>query len=64
MLVDQEGNHLRQCNCPCVCVSVCVCVYARVHTHSLLCFDVFNSLQPWTVALQGPLSMGLSRQEN
>ena len=45
-------------------MSVCVCVYARVHTHSRLCFDVFNSLQPWTVALQGPLSMGFSRQEN
>ena len=46
MLVDQEGNHLRQCNCPCVCVSVCVCVCTCAHTFTLVlwCVQLFATL--------------------
>ena len=39
----------------CVCVCVCVCVSHLV---------VSNSVTPWTVAHQAPLSMEFSRQEN
>ena len=38
----------------CVCMCVCVCVI-----HSV----VSDSVTPWTVACQAPLSMGFSRQE-
>ena len=37
----------------CVCVCVCVCV----------CSVMSDSVIPWTVALQAPLSTGFSRQE-
>ena len=40
--------------CVCVCVSVCMCV-----SHSV----VSNSVTPWTVAPQVPLSKEFSRQE-
>ena len=38
----------------CVCVCVCVCVSCSV---------VSDSVTPWTVAHQAPLSMEFSRQE-
>ena len=40
--------------CACVCVYVCVCVSRSVMS---------NSVTPWTVTHQGPLSMEFSRQE-
>ena len=43
--------------CACVCVCVCVCV------RSLRYSFVSNSVTPWTVACQAPLSMGFPRQE-
>ena len=39
--------------CACVCVCVCVCVLSHVCLFVIL----------WTVACQGPLSLGFSRQE-
>ena len=39
----------------CVCVCVCVCVLVTKSCPTLC--------DPWTVALQAPLSMGFSRQE-
>ena len=41
--------------CPesCVCVCVCVCVCTRTFSHSV----ESDSVTPWTVALQAPLSM-------
>ena len=53
------------CVCVCVCVpgglrTVCACVRARAHTKLLqLCLFL---MAPWTVAHQGPPSMGFSRQ--
>ena len=50
----------------CVCVCVCVCVHAHVCScvHTLSCFNHDQLFAPlWTVALQSPLSIGLSRQE-
>ena len=44
----------------CVCVCVCTCV----HTFTLLLCCVQLLATPQTVAFQGPLSMGFSRQEN
>ena len=38
----------------CVCVCVCTCAQLSV---------VFDSVNPWTAAHQGPLYMGFSRQE-
>ena len=46
------------CVCVCVCVFVCVCVYVCV-IHSVMS----DSVTPWTVASQAPLSMGFFRQE-
>ena len=40
-----------------MCVCVCVCVFV---SHSIMS----NSATPWTIALQAPLLMGFSRQEN
>jgi len=37
----------------CVCMRVCVCVYSIMS----------NSVTPWTIAHQTPLSMAFSRQE-
>ena len=41
--------------CVCMCVCVCVCVLS----HS----GLSNSVTPWTVAPQAPLSMGFPRQD-
>ena len=41
------------------CSSVCVCVCVCVLSHSV----ISNSVTPWTVACQAPLSMGFPRQE-
>ena len=43
--------------CVCMCVCVCVCVCARARARSV----VSDSVTPWTVAHQAPLSMGFSR---
>ena len=43
----------------CVCVCVCVCTCARV----LSCSVVSDSVTPWTVAHQVPVSMVFPRQE-
>ena len=40
----------------CVCVCVCVCAVS--------CSVMSDSVIPWTVACQAPLSMGYSRQES
>ena len=40
----------------CVCVCVCVCVLSHFDDDQLFA-------APWTIAHQGPLSMGFSRQE-
>ena len=46
----------------CVCVCVCVCVFAHARSVAVLSHaQLFATL--WTVALQAPLSMELSRQE-
>ena len=39
--------------CPESCVCVCVCVRAHTFSHSV----VSDSVTPWTLALQAPLSM-------
>ena len=44
----------------CVCVCVCVCVRVCAFSHSIMS-QLFAT--PWTIACQGPLSMGLSRQD-
>ena len=44
--------------CVCLCVCVCVCVSVCV-SHSV----VTDSVTPWTVTRQAPLSMGFPRQE-
>ena len=52
--------------CVCVCVRVCVCAHAHVCScvHTLSCFSHDQLFAPlWTIALQSPLSIGLSRQE-
>ena len=51
-----EGALVRLTLIVCVCVSVCVCL----HAHSV----VPDSLRPWIVACQAPLSMDFSRQES
>ena len=51
-----EGALVRLTLIVCVCVSVCVCL----HAHSV----VSDSLRPWIVACQAPLSMDFSRQES
>ena len=43
----------------CVCVCVCVCV----HTHVRALSHGWLFANPWTVAYQVPLSLGVSRQE-
>ena len=44
-----------------------VCTYKRVFTETVLCAKSLSHVQLfailWTVACQGPLSMGFSRQE-
>ena len=45
----------------CVCVCVCVCTRACVLSR-FSCVPLFAT--PWTIALQAPLSVGLSRQEH
>jgi len=49
----------------CVCVCVCVCVRAHARTcafnHSVMSDSL--QLEPWTVALQTPLTLKFSRQE-
>ena len=66
-----------RCVCVCTCASrcVCACVYMCVCVHVCVCgaynfwscsFSrsvVFDSVTPWTVAHQAPLSTGFSRQE-
>ena len=47
------------CVCVCLCVCVCVCLCLCV-SHSVLS----NSVTPCTAALQAPLCMEFSRQEN
>ena len=44
--------------CVCVCVCVCVCTIAADYLQIMS-----DSVIPWTVALQAPLSMGYPRQE-
>ena len=47
------------CVCVCACVRACVRARARVLVTQLR----LTLCDPWTVALQAPLSMGFSRQE-
>ena len=49
--------------CVCVGVCVCVCVCVCACTCTLGCSVMSDSLIPWTVACQAPLSMKFSRQE-
>ena len=50
--------------CECVCVCVCVCARTCFHAHLLAkSLHSYLTLILWTIALQGPLSMGFSRQE-
>ena len=46
-------------SCPDKNIAYCVCVCVRI-SHSLMS----NSVIPWTVAHQAPLSMGFSRQQH
>ena len=54
--------------CVCVCVHTCMCVlcvyvYKMKYWVFMLSYTVMSdSVTPWTVAHQVPLSMGLSRQ--
>ena len=41
---------------------VCACMHAYMHAQSLSCVQLFAT--PLTAACQGPLSVGLSQQEN
>ena len=45
--------------CVCVCVCVCPCTHMLTLSHSIMS----NTVTPWTVAHQAPLSMGFSRQK-
>ena len=46
------------------CVCVCVCVYTHTSTSECVSRSVmWDSVTPWTVACQAPLSMEFSRQE-
>ena len=60
-----QAGQAATASCVCVCVCVCVCAHARVHVHtrtwSFSHVRLFVIL--WTVAYQGPLSMGFSKQE-
>ena len=48
------------CMCVCVCVCICICMCAC----TLSCFSLIQFFATlWTVACQGPLPMGFSRQE-
>ena len=59
------------CMCVCVCAHVCTCVCMCVHVGgaynfwscSFSCSVMSDSVTPWTVAHQGPLTTGFSRQE-
>ena len=54
--------------CVCVCVHTCMCVlcvyvYKMKYWVFMLSYTVMSdSVTPWTVAHQVPMSMGLSRQ--
>ena len=66
--------HARVCTCACVyvcvhmCVRVCACVCMcggayNFWSCSFSCSVMSDSVTPWTVAHQGPLTTGFSRQE-
>ena len=48
------------CVCVCVCMRACMCVCTHVRAPSVMS----NSVIPWTVAHQAPLSMEFPRQEH
>ena len=56
----ETGKQARNGSLSDVCVCVCACVRVCVLCHFS---HVWISETPWTVARQGPLSMGCSRQE-
>ena len=45
-----------------MCLCVCVHAHVRMHAHTLSCSVVSDSVTPWTVVCQAPLSMEFSRQ--
>ena len=56
------------CVCMCMCVYLCVCVCVCIYVYVCLCVCIshtvaFNSVTPWTTAIQAALSMKFSRQE-
>ena len=55
------------CVCVCACVFVCVCVCAPTARMRAVLSHFSRTrffVTPWAVALQAPLSMGFSRQED
>ena len=60
--------HVHVCMCVHMCVRVCACVCMCVGAYnfwscSFSCSVMSDSVTPWTVAHQGPLTTGFSRQE-
>ena len=60
--------HVHVCMCVHMCVRVCACVCMcggayNFWSCSFSCSVMSDSVTPWTVAHQGPLTTGFSRQE-
>ena len=58
--LDLTDLDYQYCVCVCVCVRMRMCAHMCTHSVALV---MTNSAPLWTVALQSPLSIGLSRQE-